>query len=106
MDGLSGIREPLPDVPAAERAGDARWQTRGRSKGATRRRTKEGKSGPNTASDTESDTPGKEDDDLPSRKTQGEETPTDQELSAECYGADRTIAPTPPSKGRLIDIAI
>jgi hypothetical protein len=106
MDGLSGIREPLPDVPVAERAGNARWPTRGRSKGTARRRTKDGKIGPITASDAESDAPEKEEVDLPSRKTQGEETPTDQELSAECYGADRTIAPTPPSKGRLIDIAI
>lgn len=106
MDGLSGIREPLPDVSATERAGDARWQTRGRPKGTTRRRTKESKTGPITASDTESDTHGKEDADLPSHKTQGEETPTEQELSTECYGADRTITPIPPSKGRHIDIAI
>lgn len=106
MDSLLRVSEPLPDVAAAERAGEGRWQARGRPKGAARRRAKKGEPGPTTASGDRRESHAEKDGGPLAQTSPGEETPADQELSAVCYGPDRTIAPKQPSKGRLIDIAI
>ena len=106
MDSLSGIRDPLPDVAAAERAGDARRQVGGRPKGTARRRPKKGQPEPATASGDGSDSHVNEEGEQPPQTSPDRKNPTDDEISAVCYGKDKTIAPTMPSKGRLIDIAI
>lgn len=106
MDDLPRVSEPALDVAAAERAGDARWQTRGRPKGAVRRKPKKGEPVPTTTSGDGSGSHTHEEGDQLPRTDPDEETPVDQEVSGACYGRDKTIASTLPSKGRLIDIAI
>lgn len=106
MDSLSRVNEPVPDIAAAERVEDARRQAQGRPKGAARRRPKKGEPRPTTASGDRSESHAEQDGSPLSQTSPGEEAPADQEMSGTCYGQDRTIAPTVPSKGRLIDIAI
>ena len=106
MDSLSRVSEPLPDVAAAERAREERRQAQGRSKGTARRGPKKGEPGPATASDDRRESHAENDGGPLPRTDPDEETPADQEVSGACYGRDKTIASTLPSKGRLIDIAI
>ncbi|MDD5558338.1 hypothetical protein [Candidatus Methylomirabilis sp.] len=106
MDGLSKVSEPLPDVAVAEQAREGRWQASSRPKGAARRRPKKGEPGWGTASDDRRDSHAEEDGGSPPQTDPDKETPADQEVSGACYGRDKAIAPTLPSKGRLIDIAV
>lgn len=106
MDSLSRISEVLPDVAAAERAREEGRQARGRSKGAARRGQKKGEPGPETAADDKRESHSENDGSPLPRTEPDEETPDDQEVSGACYGRDKTIAATLPSKGRLIDVAI
>lgn len=106
MDSLSRISEVLPDVAAAERAREEGRQARGRSKGAARRGPKKGEPGPETAADDKRESRSENDGGPLLRTEPDEETPAGQEVSGACYGRDKTIAATLPSKGRLIDIAI
>lgn len=105
MDSLSRVSDSLPDIGAAERAQDARWQVRNRSKGTPQHRPKKGKPGPATASGDGRESHGEEASGRPPQTGPGEEAPNQQERSEACYGRDRTIAPI-LRKGRLIDIAI
>jgi hypothetical protein len=106
MDSLSKVSEPLPDVAVAVQTREGRWQARGRPKEAARRRPKKGKPEPATASGDRRESHAEEDGGLLSQSDSDKKTPADQEVPGACYGRDKAIAPTLPSKGRLIDIAV
>lgn len=106
MDSPLRVSEPLPDLAAAERAGEGRWRDRGRPRGDTRPRAKKRGSASATASDGRVESYPGEDDAYPPQTGPGDGTSGDRELSAACYGPDKAIALQQPSKGRLIDIAV
>lgn len=104
MDDLSKVREHASDVLVAQESQGVLWQAGGRPRNTARRRPRKAGSGqtiPPRQPDTgEAPAPTAGGADVPIASADG------QDPSAPCYGPDKSLTPTVPSKGTHIDVAI
>lgn len=104
MDDLSRVREHTSDVSAAQESQSVLWQAGGRPRNTARRRPRKagpGRTMPPRQPDVgEAPAPPVGGADVPEASVDG------QDPTAPCYGPDKSLTPTAPSKGTHIDIAI
>lgn len=104
MDDLSRVQEHTSDVSAAQESRSVVWQAGGRPRNTARRKPRKAdlsRTVPSRQPDvSEASAPPVGEADVPEASSDG------QERTVPCYGPDKSLTPTVPSKGTHIDIAI
>jgi hypothetical protein len=104
MDDQGAVKQSA-EVSAAKQSEGPLWQARGRARNVRQRTPKKRALSPATGSR------GDEGSGSPETRPGGPDTASDlstggQDQAATVYGRDRSLAPVPPPKGTVIDIAI
>lgn len=105
MDDLSRVQEHTSDVSVTQESQGVLWQAGGRPRNTAKRRPRKAGSGqmmpPRQQPDMgEAPAPSADGADVPIVSADG------QDPSSPCYGPDKSLTPTVPSKGTHIDVAI